>query len=142
MAEIIEKELSDLIMQAASEVYDNLGPGFPEMIYREAMVRELIERDMILQRQRRIVVNYKEQPLGEFVLDLVANGRIILELKADSGILRVHEQQALSYLKATGLPLAIIINFGAESLQSSRVVNPKGKSTLPPLEHKIRQILK
>jgi GxxExxY protein len=142
VAEIIEKQLSDLILQAASEVYDNLGPGFPEMIYREAMVRELTERDMILQRQRRIVVSYKEEPLGEFVLDLVANGRIVLELKADSGILRIHEQQALSYLRATGLPLAIVINFGAESVQSSRVVNPKGKSTLPPLQPQIRQILK
>jgi GxxExxY protein len=142
VAEIVEKELSDLILQAASEVYHNLGPGFPEMIYREAMVRELTERNMILQRQRRIVVSYKEEPIGEFVLDLVANGRIILELKADSGILRVHEQQALSYLRATGLPLAIVINFGAESVQSSRVINSKGKSTLPPLEPKIRQILK
>jgi GxxExxY protein len=142
MAEIVEKELSDLILQAASEVYDNLGPGFPEMIYREAIVRELTERDIILQRQRRIVVNYKEKPIGEFVLDLVANGRIILELKADLAILPIHEQQALSYLKATGLPLAIVINFGAGSLQSGRVVNPKGTATLPPLEPQIRHILK
>jgi GxxExxY protein len=142
VADVIEKELSDLILQAASEVYDNLGPGFPEMIYREATVRELIERNVVLQRQRRIVVNYKEKPLGEFVLDLVANGRIILELKAESGILPLHERQALSYLKATGLPLAIIINFGAESLQSGRVENSNGTATLPPLEPQIRQILK
>src|SRR5688572_22540626 len=112
------------------------------MIYREATVRELIERNVVLQRQRRIVVNYKEKPLGEFVLDLVANGRIILELKAESGMLPLHERQALSYLKATGLPLALVINFGAESLQSGRVENSNGTATLPPLEPQIRQILK
>lgn len=142
MAEIIEKELSYLIMQAAFEVHNNLGPGFPEVIYEEAMVRELMARNVMLQRQRRIVVNYKEKPLGEFVLDLIANEKIILELKAVSEILRVHQQQALSYLKATGLPLVIVINFGAESVQSSRVVNTKGKSTLPPRAPRIRHILK
>lgn len=142
MVEIIEKELSYLIMQAAYEVYNNLGPGFPEKIYEEAMVRELIARNIVLQRQRKVVVNYKEKPLGEFVLDLIINDRIILELKAVSEILRAHEQQALSYLKATGFPLAIVINFGAESVQSSRIVNTKGKAALPPRLPRIRHILK
>jgi len=127
VVEIIEKELSYLIMQAAYEVYNNLGPGFPEKIYEEALVRELIARNIFLERQKRTVVNYKEEPLGEFILDLIVNNKIILELKAVSDILKIHEQQALSYLKATEFQLAIVINFGAESVQSSRVVNTKGK---------------
>lgn len=142
MAEIIEKELSYLIMQAAYEVHNNLGPGFPEKIYEEAMVRELKAAKIALQRQKKVVVNYKGEPLGEFTLDLLANERIILELKAVSEILRVYEQQALSYLKATGFPLAIVINFGAESVQSSRVVNTKGKATLPMRASQLRHILK
>jgi GxxExxY protein len=142
MAEIIEKELSYLIMQAAYEVHNNLGTGFPEKIYEEAMVRELKARKIALQRQKKVVVNYKGEPLGEFTLDLLANERIILELKAVSEILRVYEQQALSYLKATGFPLAIVINFGAESVQSSRVVNTKGKATLPMRAPQLRHILK
>ncbi len=142
MVDIIEKELSYLIMQAAYEVHNNLGPGFPEMLYEQAMVRELMSRNLTLQRQRKIVVNYKQEPLGEFILDLTVNERIILELKAVSSILKLHEQQAFSYLKATGLQLAIVINFGAESVQSSRVVNTKSKSAVSPRVPQIRQIIK
>jgi len=129
---IIEKELSYLIMQAAFEVHNELGPGFPESIYDEAMNRELTRRGVSSERQKKVKVYFKGEPLGEFVLDTIANGRVILEYKAVSEIARIHEQQALSYLKATGLELAIVINFGAERVQSSRVVNTKGKAKLPP----------
>ena len=130
---IVEKELSYLIMQAAYEVHNALGPGFPESLYEEAMNRELTSRGVKLERQKKVLVNFKGEPLGEFVLDNVVNGLVILEYKAVSEIARIHEQQALSYLKATGLELAIVINFGAERVQSSRVVNTKGKAKLPPL---------
>lgn len=129
---IVEKELSYLIMQAAFDVYNELGPGFPESIYEEAMNRELTRRGIVLERQKEIKVFFKGEPIGEFLLDNIANGRIILEYKAVSEIARIHKQQALSYLKATNLELAIVINFGAERVQSSRVVNTKGKAKLPP----------
>jgi GxxExxY protein len=128
---ILEKELSYTIMQAAFEVHNTLGPGFPEKIYEEAMARELPARGVEIERQKRVVVKYKGEPLGEFFLDNVANKRVILEYKAVSEIARIHEQQALSYLKATGLELAIVINFGAERVQSSRVVYTKGKAKMP-----------
>jgi GxxExxY protein len=132
---IIEKELSYTIMQAAFEVHNTLGPGFPEKIYEEAMSRELPTRGIEIERQKRVVVKYKGEPLGEFFLDNVANKRVILEYKAVSEIAQIHKQQALSYLKATGLELAIVINFGAERVQSSRVVYTKNKakmSSRPP----------
>lgn len=128
--EIIEKDLSYAIMQAAFEVHNTLGPGFPESAYDEAMARELTARSIKIERQKKVVVFYKDDPIGEFVLDNVADQRVILEYKTVSEIARIHEQQALSYLKATGLKLAIVINFGAERVQSSRVVNTKGKATL------------
>ncbi len=79
---IIEKELSYLIMQAAFEVHNALGPGFPEAIYEEAMNRELIRRGIKLERQKRVKVFYKDEPIGEFILDSVANERVIPEYKA------------------------------------------------------------
>jgi GxxExxY protein len=136
--EIVEKELSYEIMQAVYEVHNQLGPGFVESIYEEATARELLSRGMKLERQKRIIICYKDEPIGEHVLDLVVNNRVILELKAVVEIARIHEQQALSYLKATGLSLAIVINFGAERAQSSRVVNTKGKAILPPRLPKTR----
>lgn len=138
---IVEKELSYLIMEAAFEVHNYLGPGFPEAIYEEAMNRELVRRGISLERQKHIQVFFKDELIGEFILDNVANGRIILEYKAVSSIARIHEQQALSYLKATGLDLAIVINFGSERVQSSRVVNTKGKAKLPPRVLRPRNLL-
>ena len=129
---IIEKELSYLIMQAAFEVYNELGPGFPESIYEEAMNRELARRDIKLERQKEVIVYFKNEPLGKFYLDNVVNGRVILEYKAVTEIAQIHKQQVLSYLKATGLELAIVINFGADHVQSSRVVNTKGTTKLLP----------
>ena len=77
-------------------------------------------------------MRFKGEALDKFFLDNLADGRAVLEYKAVSEIARIHKQQALSYLKATGLELAIVINFGAERVQSSRVVNTKGKAKLPP----------
>jgi GxxExxY protein len=128
----IEKELSYLIMQAAFEVYNELGPGFPESIYEEAMNRELTSQGIGLERQKEVDVYFKGQKIRWFILDNIANERVILEYKAVSEIAGIHKQQALSYSKATGLELAIVINFGAERVQSSRVVNTKGKAKLPP----------
>lgn len=134
--EIVEKDLSYLVMQAAFEVYNQLGPGFPEAIYEH----ELPARGLEIERRKRIVVYCKGIPLAGFVLDLVVNKRIILELNAVVEITRIHEQQALSNLKATGLPLAIIIYFGAGRVQSSRVVNTKGKAEIPPGPPKSRKL--
>jgi len=111
---IIEKELSYLIMQAAFEVYNELGSGFPESIYDTAMSRELTRQGIGLERQKEIDVYFKGEKIGQFVLDSIANERVILEYKAVSEIAGIHKQQAVSYLKATGLELAIVINFGAE----------------------------
>lgn len=138
---IVEKELSYLIMQAAFEVHNDLGPGFPEAIYEEAMNRELVIRGVNLERQKRVKVFYKDEPIGEFILDNVANGRVILEYKAVSEIAKIYEQQALSYLKATGLELAIVINFGAARVQSSRVVYKKGKANFPSRIPRPRDLL-
>ncbi len=129
--EIIEKELSFQIMKAAFEVHNHLGPGFLESIYEEAMTLQLRADGHQVETQVRVPIFYKGQKIGEHVLDQIVDGRVVLELKTVSEIAPIHEQQALSYLKAAGLPLAIIINFGATRVQHSRVVNTKGKATRP-----------
>ena len=122
---IVEQELSYQIMQAAFEVYNKLGPGFLESLFENAMVIELRQHSLFVETQVRVPVLYKNQPIGEHILDVIVNSRVILELKAVSEIAPIHKQQALSYAKATSLPLAIVINFGASSLQYSRVANTR-----------------
>jgi GxxExxY protein len=129
--EIIEKELSYRIMKAAFEIYNQLGPGYGESIYAEAMALELKTQGVLIARQRHIVVEYKGKVIGEHFLDALAEGRVILEYKAAAELAPVHKLQALSYLKSTGLQLAIVINFGAAHLQSSRVVHTKQKGPGP-----------
>ena len=124
---IIEKELSYQIVQAAYEVFNALGPGFLEKIYEGAMQEELLQRKHKIERQKRVPVYFKGKQIGDHFLDLIVDGRVILELKATADVAPIHKQQALSYLKATGLELALIINFGAKRLQVSRVIYTKHK---------------
>jgi GxxExxY protein len=125
--EIIEKELSYRIVQAAYEVFNALGPGFQESLYEEAIAIELRKRGHLVERQKKIMVYFKGQPIGTHVLDMLVDDRVILELKAIAEIAPVHKQQALSYLKSTTLLLALVINFGAHRLQVERIVQTKFK---------------
>ncbi len=125
--EIVEKELSYKVVNAAYEVFNGLGPGFLEKIYEEAMVLVLRKNGHSIEVQKSVPIIFLGKQIGVHVLDIVVDGRIILELKAASEIAQIHKQQALSYLKATGLPLALVINFGAHRLQVTRVVNTKQK---------------
>jgi len=120
---IIEKELSYQIMSAAYAVHNELGPGFLESIYEAAMVLELEARGHQVKTQVRVPVHYRDKRIGEHVLDILVDNKAILELKAVAEIAPIHQQQALSYLRAAGLELAIVINFGEASVKYKRVVN-------------------
>ena len=122
MTEILFKELSYAIIGAAMEVHRVLGPGFLEAVYESALAYELTLRGIRFEEQKRLPVSYKDQVLGEYMADLVIDEQIILELKAVSAISAAHEAQAHHYLAATGMKLAIILNFGSESLQQKRIV--------------------
>lgn len=122
MTEILFKELSFAIIGAAMEVHRILGPGFLEAVYQAALEHELTLRGIPFEAQKRLAVTYKGRQVGDYVADLVVDGQIILELKAISGLTAAHEAQAHNYLAATGLRLAILLNFGAKSLEQERVV--------------------
>ncbi len=122
MTEILFKELSFAIIGAAMEVHRILGPGFLEAVYQTALEHELTLRAIPFEPLKRLTVSYKGQLVGDYIADLVVGGQIIVELKAVSALNKAHEAQAHHYLAATGLHLAILINFGAASLESQRVV--------------------
>lgn len=121
MPEILFKELSFAILGAAMEVHTVLGSGFLEAVYLHALMRELTLRGLSFEVHKKLPVSYKGLVIGDYETDLIVEGKIILELKAVSAIHPRHEAQALHYLAATGLTLAIILNFGADKLQQKRV---------------------
>lgn len=120
---IIYKDLSFRIMEAIFEVSNVLGPGYSENIYESALAKEFKERKINYERQRLIEVYYKGEKIGEYRLDMVVEEMIILELKAVSELNEIFESQLLSYLKATGMKLGILINFGAKEVKFKRIVN-------------------
>jgi GxxExxY protein len=120
--EIVYKDLSYKIMKACFEVHNVLGPGYPEKIYEEAVARELNRENVTYERQKLIDVIYKGERIGEYRLDMVAENIIILELKAVSELNDIFESQLLSYLKATGMKLGILINFGGKRVEYKRIL--------------------
>ena len=120
---VIHRELSYQIMEAVFEVHNELGPGFGESVYEEALAYELELRGTPFERQKVVTVRYKGRVVGTHRLDIVVDSKIVLELKAVSALNNVFKQQTLSYLKATGLRLGILINFGAPQVEYTRIVN-------------------
>lgn len=121
MTEILHKELSYEVVGAAMAVHNELGPEFLETIYQKALCHELRQRGIPFEEEKQLPVTYKGQLLGEYRADIVVDEKIILELKAVSTLTKAHEAQALHYLTTTGLHLAILLNFGASSLQQKRI---------------------
>jgi GxxExxY protein len=120
---VILPELSFEIMSVVYEVHNQLGPGYPEEIYQRAVGMEFALRKIPIEEQKVIPVMYKGKQMGIFRLDMVVNGKIILEFKAVSELNSLFKQQTLSYLKATGLNLGILINFGAQRVEYVRIAN-------------------
>jgi GxxExxY protein len=125
MAEYPHAEVTRKILGAAFEVHTALGPGFLETIYEEALAHELALRGMQFQRQVRLPINYKTAVVGTHVLDLIVDDKVIVELKAMSELAEVHRAIVLSYMAATKLSAALLMNFGQSSLAYKRLVRQR-----------------
>ncbi len=122
MAEILYKELSYTITGAAMEVHRLLGPGFLEAVYQAALAHEFALRGIRFEQFKKLPVTYKGVLVGDYEADMVVEDKIILELKGVSTLHPKHQAQALNYLTATGFRLALLLNFGTDTLQHKRVV--------------------
>ncbi len=111
---ILFKDESYAIQGAIFEVYREMGCGFLEPIYQECLERELRLRNIPFTAQTELKLNYKGQPLQQtYKPDFICYGQIIVEIKAVREIAPEHKAQVINYLKATGMKLGILVNFGA-----------------------------
>tara|TARA_R110002072_G_scaffold302710_2_gene487704 strand:+ start:247815 stop:248195 length:381 start_codon:yes stop_codon:yes gene_type:complete len=113
--------LTEKIIGCAFKMSNTLGPGFLEKVYENAMAHELRKAKLDFRQQYPINVLYDGTVVGEFFVDLLVNEQVIIELKAVKNLDDAHLAQCLNYLKATGLPLCLLINFGTPRVQVKRV---------------------
>jgi len=117
------EELSRKIIGAAIKVHRELRPGFLENIYEEALKIELSEYDINFDFQKEVKIEYRGIDIGTHRLDLVVEGKIIVELKAVKELANIHFAQLRSYLQATGLKVGLLLNFAKPTLEIKRIVN-------------------
>lgn len=121
-----DPEISEAIIGAAISVHRELGPGFLETIYEQALAVEFALRGIAFVRQKPVPLFYRDHQIGEHRLDFVVEDRIIVELKAVEALENVHFAIVRSYLKATGLADGLILNFSTIPLTVKRVRRERG----------------
>ncbi len=119
-------KISKQVLDAAIEVHKQLGPGLLESVYEHCLCKELELRNINYKKQVKIPILYKGKPVGtDYIIDVLVENELILELKAVEQILPVHKAQLLSYLRLTNKRLGILINFNVPRLVDGwkRVIN-------------------
>jgi len=115
--------ITEKIIGCAYTVANILGPGFLEKVYENALAHELRKIDLDVKQQHAVNVYYDGIVAGEYVADLLVENEILVELKAVRGLDGVHMAQCLNYLKATGLHVCLLMNFGTAKIEIKRIVN-------------------
>ncbi|GAT62859.1 GxxExxY protein [Paludibacter jiangxiensis] len=120
---VFEKETKEII-GALFAVHSELGCGFLEAVYQEALAIEFKLRNIPFEQEKKLTITYKNIPLTKFyIADFVCYNKIIIETKALSALTSEHEAQLLNYLKATELKLGLLVNFGERSLKFKRMIS-------------------
>ena len=115
-------ELTERIIGAAFAVSNALGHGFLEVVYRNALVEELAAQGITVQKEKPFSISYRGKQVGFYTADIVVEESVIIELKAVDALAAPHRAQLLNYLKASGLPVGLLFNFGTSKLQMRRVI--------------------
>lgn len=134
MADI--NDITGHVVNAAYRVHNELGPGLVEKVYESVLERALIRAGFKVERQKPISFEFDGMRFDDaFCVDLLVEDRVVLELKSVEKVLPVHHKQLLTYLRVLDLPVGLLINFGAESLNAglSRILNPRASQPVPIL---------
>jgi len=113
--------LTEKIIGCAFNVANVLGPGFLEKVYENALAHELRKQGLNCAQQVGIEVHYDGIVVGDYISDIVVERQVLIELKCASNLTDLHMAQCLNYLKATGLPVCLLINFGVPHIEIKRI---------------------
>jgi GxxExxY protein len=127
--------LSEKIIKVFYEVHKELGFGFSEKVYQNALVLALRDEGLQVEDQVPIKVYFRGWLVGEFFADVLVDGLILLELKSTAGIFEEHEAQLLNYLRATGVEVGYVLNFGKSAVFKRKIFDNDRKPSLPRRAH-------
>ena len=114
MTTLLHKTITDAVLKIYFDVYNQLGSGFLEKVYQNAMYFELKDKGFKVEAQKQIKVYVRKQLVGEYFADLIVEDKVIVELKATELLMNAHVAQTLNYLKATEIEVGLLLNFGDE----------------------------
>ena len=127
---LLHKDTTDIILKSFYKVYNNLGYGFLEKVYENALLYELRNQGLDCEKQKPIKVYYEQIQVGEYYADIIVNECIILELKASESIAEEHEFQLINYLKATEIEIGLLLNFGKNPEFKRKIFTNKKKKSV------------
>lgn len=130
------EELSGRIISCVIRVHQTLGPGYSEPIYKRAMLIELRKQNLNFECEKEVTIFYDGVEIGRYRIDLVVEGKLIVELKVAEALGKAQYAQLRSYLAATGLNIGLLVNFAGERADYRRVISPAS-----PAHRHISQIL-
>ncbi|MCU7890468.1 MAG: GxxExxY protein [Candidatus Thiodiazotropha sp. (ex Ustalcina ferruginea)] len=116
------KTVSKRVIGCGFDVSNELGTGYFEAVYENALCLELKCQGLVFERQKHLNVRYKGQVVGRYVADIVVENKLLVELKALSALTKEHDAQVMNYLRATGLSVGLLLNFGTSRLGVRRLV--------------------
>ena len=116
-----DEELTGNIIECIIAVHQTLGPGFLERIYRRALLIEMRKKGLAAETEKEVIIYYDDEEVGRHRLDILAEDRVVVELKTVESLSKAHYAQVRSYLKATDLELGLLVNFAGEKADFLRV---------------------
>jgi len=119
--EILEDKLTEEVIKCIIKVHKTLGPGFLESVYRRALLLELRMSGLEAVTEKEVIIKYEGEEVGKHRLDILVEGEVVLELKTVEMLNKAHYAQVRSYLKATGLKTAMLVNFSKERADFRRI---------------------
>ena len=118
---LLHKEITERIIEACYEVANELGAGFLESVYEKALLVALREKGIDAASQVPMAVSFRGQNVGEFFADIIVESKVVVEVKAVKRLLPEHSAQVINYLKATGMEVGLLVNFGGPKVEIRRL---------------------
>lgn len=121
---LLHSEVSEVIIGCCFEIMKELGAGFLEKVYKNALFIAMKQKGLTVLAEQSFEVVFRNYTIGRYVADLIVENAIVIELKCCTSLLPEHQAQVINYLKASGIPVGLLVNFGCQKLEYKRLHHP------------------